>query len=298
MKKWITLNEPYCAAFLGNYEGRQAPGNHDFSLALRCAYYMYVGHGMVVDYFKSSGLEGEIGIALNLMGRLPYSSKKKDVYAAKIADGYLNRWFLDPLVYGKYPQDMVTLYESNGVIMPEFDEEHLRLMSLEVDFIGLNYYNDFWVKSSKSRWPLGFVIENPPNLPVNDRGWPVTEQGFKDMLLRLKNEYNIRKIYITENGTSFPDVVTKKGTVEDGNRKDYMQRHISMMQEAIEDGAPVKGYFYWSLYDNFEWSFGYTSRFGIVFVDFESQKRIIKQSGHWYSDVIKNNAVKEETEHE
>ena len=298
VKKWITLNEPYCAAFLGNYEGRQAPGNHDFSLALRCAYYMYVGHGMVVDYFKSSGLEGEIGIALNLMGRLPYSSKKKDVYAAKIADGYLNRWFLDPLVYGKYPQDMVTLYESNGVIMPEFDEEHLRLMSLEVDFIGLNYYNDFWVKSSKSRWPLGFVIENPPNLPVNDRGWPVTEQGFKDMLLRLKNEYNIRKIYITENGTSFPDVVTKKGTVEDGNRKDYMQRHISMMQDAIEDGAPVKGYFYWSLYDNFEWSFGYTSRFGIVFVDFESQKRIIKQSGHWYSDVIKNNAVKEETEHE
>lgn len=295
VRKWITLNEPYCAAFLGNYEGRQAPGNRDFSLALRCAYYLYVGHGMVVDYFKRSGMTGEIGIALNLMGRLPYRDNEEDIYAAKIADGYLNRWFLDPLIYGKYPQDMVEFYKSKGVVVPEFDPEHLRLMSLEMDFVGLNYYNDFWVKSNKKRWPLEFEIQNPPGIPVNDRGWPITERGFKSMLLRMKNEYGIKKIYITENGTSCPDLVTKEGRIEDWDRKDYIQRHLLMMHEAMVEGAPVKGYFHWSLYDNFEWAFGYTSRFGIVYIDFKSQERIVKQSGYWYSDVMKNNGIKEET---
>lgn len=298
VKKWITLNEPYCAAFLGNYEGRQAPGIRDFSTAIRCAYHMYVGHGLAVDFFKNSGLEGEIGIALNLMGRLPCSEKEEDVQAAQIADGYLNRWFLEPLVYGKYPQDMIEHYEAQGVIMPKFRPDHLQLMSRELDFIGLNYYNDFWVKASESRWPLRFIIQNPPNLPVNDRGWPVTEQGFKNMLLRLKNEYGIKNIYITENGTSFPDVVSKEGTVEDGARKDFLKRHICALYDAIECGVPVKGYFQWSLYDNFEWSFGYASRFGIVYVDFETQERIIKESGRWYSEVMKKNGVKERAEYE
>lgn len=291
VKKWITLNEPYCAAFLGNSEGRQAPGLHDFSTAVRVSYHMYVGHGLVVEYFRKHECEGEIGITLNLMGRYPLTDSPKDIEAAKRADGYLNRWFAEPIIFGKYPQDMIDLYKSKGIVLPEFQEEDLRRISQKLDFIGLNYYNDFYVKADDHAWPLGFKIENPPFIPVNDRNWPVTEDGFLAMLLRMKEEYGIEKIYITENGTSFPDVVSMEGKVEDGGRKDYLHRHLTKLWEAIQKGVNVKGYFQWSLYDNFEWAFGYSSRFGIVYVDFHTQERIVKESGHWYSQVIKENAV-------
>lgn len=288
---WITLNEPYCAAFLGNSEGRQAPGLRDFSTAVRVAYHMYLGHGLVVRHFRESGRAGQIGITLNLMGRLPYSDSAADKAAAHRADGYLNRWFADPILKGSYPADMVALYREKGVVLPDFRPEDLALMSQKLDFVGLNYYNDFYVKADETKWPLGFAIENPKNLPVTDRDWPVTEQGFTAMLLRMKNEYGVENIYVTENGASYHDVVTLDGTVDDGPRRDYLRRHILAMHDAIQAGAPVKGYFLWSLYDNFEWGFGYSSRFGIVFVDFATQQRTVKESGHWYSRVIAANAV-------
>lgn len=291
VKKWITLNEPYCAAFLGNYEGRQAPGLRDFSAAVQVSYHLYVGHGLAVEYFRKQGYEGEIGITLNLMGRLPLTDSEEDRAAAVRADGYLNRWFAEPIVFGRYPEDMVELYRSKGVRLPEFKEEHMKLMGQKLDFIGLNYYNDFYVKADEHVWPLGFKIENPKHIPINDRNWPVTEQGFTNMLLRMKNEYGIETIYITENGTSSHDVVSMEGRVEDGPRKDYLHRHLLALWEAVSQGVNVKGYFQWSLYDNFEWSFGYESRFGIVFVDFHTQERIIKESGRWYSGVIRDNAV-------
>ena len=288
VKKWITLNEPYCAAFLGNYEGRQAPGLRDFSAAVQVSYHLYVGHGLAVEYFRKQGYEGEIGITLNLMGRLPLTDSEEDRAAAVRADGYLNRWFAEPIVFGRYPEDMVELYRSKGVRLPEFKEEHMKLIGQKLDFIGLNYYNDFYVKADEHVWPLGFKIENPKHIPVNDRNWPVTEQGFTNMLLRMKNEYGIETIYITENGTSSHDVVSMEGRVEDGPRKDYLHRHLLALWEAVSQGVNVKGYFQ---YDNFEWSFGYESRFGIVFVDFHTQERIIKESGRWYSGVIRDNAV-------
>ena len=291
VKHWITLNEPYCAAFLGNSEGRQAPGLREFSTAVRAAYHMYVGHGLVVRYFRESGCAGEIGIALNLMGRLPFSDSAADKAAAKRADGYLNRWFADPILKGSYPEDMVALYREKGVVLPEFAPEALALMRQKLDFVGLNYYNDFYVKEDKTRWPLGFAIENPKHMPVTDRDWPITEHGFTDMLLRMKNEYGVENIIISENGASYCDVVSMDGTVDDGPRRDFLRRHILAMHDAIGAGAPVKAYFLWSLYDNFEWGFGYGSRFGIVYVDFATQQRIVKESGHWYENVIARNAV-------
>lgn len=288
---WITLNEPYCAAFLGYSEGRQAPGLHDFSTAVLAAYHMYVGHGLVVKHFRESGCIGEIGIALNLMGRLPFGESDADKAAAKRADGYLNRWFIEPIMKGSYPQDMVQLYQEKGVVLPDFKPEDLALIHQKLDFIGLNYYNDFYVKADENAWPLGFRIENPQNIPVTDRNWPITEEGFSSMLLRLKNEYGVEKIIITENGASYHDVVSLDGTVDDGARRDFLRRHLLAMHKAIEAGAPVCGYFLWSLYDNFEWSFGYSSRFGIVYVDFATQQRIVKESGHWYSGIIAQNAV-------
>lgn len=294
VKYWMTLNEPYCAAFLGNYEGRQAPGIKDFSTAVRAAYHMYVAHGLVVKYFRENNIPGEIGIAVNLMGRLPYSNKPEDVKAAKYADGYLNRWFADPIFKGSYPQDMIDLYKSKGVVLPEFKPEDLKLMNQPLDFVGLNYYNDFYVQADSSRWPLGFSIKNPPNVPTNERNWPVTEAGFKDMLLRMKNEYGIKRILITENGTAENDIVGIDGKITDTNRIDYLKRHLLKMHEAMEAGVDVMGYLQWSFCDNFEWAFGYGCRFGLVFIDYPTGKRTIKESGHWYSNIAKTNALEVE----
>ncbi|MEA5014783.1 MAG: GH1 family beta-glucosidase [Candidatus Limiplasma sp.] len=291
--KWITLNEPYCAAFLGYYEGRQAPGLRDFSAAVAASYYLYVGHGLVVEHFRQSGRKGEIGIALNLMGRLPYSDKPEDVAAAKRADGYLNRWFAEPIMRGGYPQDMLDWYRAKGVALPAMKAEELALMAQPLDFVGLNYYNDFYVAADDRKWPLGFRIQNPPHVPVTDRDWPITEKGLMDMLLRMKHEFGMDRVLITENGASYHDVLTLEGTVEDGGRRDYLKRHLLAVHKAVAAGANVTGYFLWSLYDNFEWSFGYGSRFGVVFVDFATQRRVVKASGHWYSQVIADNGLEE-----
>ena len=185
----------------------------------------------------------------------------------------------------------MALYRSKGVVLPDFREEDLALIGQKLDFIGLNYYNDFYVKADTEKWPLGFVIENPKNIPLTDREWPITEDGFTHMLLHMKNEYGVENILITENGASYHDVVGLDGTVRDGARCDFLRRHIIAMHRAIEAGAPVHGYFLWSLYDNFEWACGYSSRFGIVYVDYATQKRTVKESGWWYSAVIAANAV-------
>lgn len=289
VKHFITLNEPYCVAFLGNYDGRHAPGIRDFSTALLVSYNMYLCHGLVVKYFRDEKIDGEIGIALNLMGRLPYSIEDERV--SKIADGYLNRWFLDPIIKGAYPKDMIEFYKSKNVVIPEMLDEDLCLMSQKLDFIGLNYYNDFHVKENKNVWPLEFEIKNKNDVQVTDRNWPITENGFKDMLLRMKNEYNIENIVITENGASYNDIVEMDGSVNDYQRVDYYKRHLIKMHEAIEEGVNISAYLLWSFLDNFEWSFGYTSRFGIVYVDFKTQKRIVKKSGKWYSKIIETNKI-------
>jgi beta-glucosidase len=289
---WATLNEPYCSSFLGNHVGRHAPGNHDYALALRVAYYLYVGHGLAVQAFRAKGIKGEIGIALNLMGRLPYDpANPDDVAAAKRADGNLNRWFLDPIVRGTYPEDMLDWYRKKGVALPPFDEQEIALMKQPLDFVALNYYNDFYVRANPHVYPDEFELKNPRYAPVNTRDWPVTEDGFTAMLLRLKNEYGINRIMISENGTATHDLVTMEHTVEDMQRIDYLRRHIAAMHRAIEQGVNVFAYMQWSLTDNFEWAFGYNSRFGLIYVDFETQERIIKSSGAWYAKLVAENAL-------
>ena len=290
VRYWMTLNEPYCSSFLGNYVGRHAPGYHDYSLALRTAYYLYVGHGLAVQRFRQSGSGGEIGIALNLMRRLPYdAADPNDCAAAVRADGNLNRWFIDPLLKGRYPEDMLDWYAKKGVALPPFDQDEIALMSQKLDFIGLNYYNDFWIRHNPAAYPDEGEIQNPPHVPANARDWPLTENGFTEMLLRLKNEYGVSKILITENGTATHDLVSVERRVEDAQRVDYLKRHIAAMHRAIEAGVNVFGYLQWSFTDNFEWAFGYGSRFGLVYIDYKTQERIVKQSGEWYAQVIANN---------
>ncbi len=189
---------------------------------------------------------------------------------------------------------MIALYQSKGVVQPEFKQEDLALMSQDLDFIALNYYNDFYVKEDPGQWPLGFRIENPPFVQMTDRNWPITEDGFTNMLLRMKQEYGIERILVSENGASFHDVVGADGHVHDGARCDYLKRHVAAMHRAMEAGVPVLGYFVWSFYDNFEWANGYDSRFGIVYIDFATQKRIVKDSGYWYAKLIAENGMQAE----
>lgn len=291
IRRYITLNEPYCSAFAGHFEGRMAPGLRDFSAALLAAYRLYVGHGLALRAFREGGYDGEIGIALNLMGRLPLTQSDADRQAAIRADGYLNRWFVEPIALGQYPQDMLERYRSKGVALPPFTREEVALIAQPPDFIGLNYYNDQYVRANEGCWPLGFAIENPKDLSLTGCRWPVTEDGLTAMLLRLKREYGFKRILITENGAAYHDEIGATGEVEDAQRVDYLRRHLRAVHSAIEQGAPVRGYFLWSLLDNFEWASGYASRFGIVYVDYATQRRIVKQSGWFYADVIRRNAL-------
>ncbi|MDD2978432.1 MAG: GH1 family beta-glucosidase [Hespellia sp.] len=294
VRKWITLNEPYCVAFLGNFEGRQAPGIQDFSTALQVAYHLYLAHGKTVKYFRESQMAGEIGITLNLMPRHAYPKSEENEQARVWADGYLNRWFLDPLIFKRYPEDMIELYRKKQIKIPDFDKKSMEIIGQDLDFLGINYYNDQFVKRNETCWPLETEPVIPPELQVTDREWPITPDGLEEMLIRLKTEYGVKKIYITENGASFQDVVTEEHTVEDAARKEYLRKHLKAVYRAIQKGVPVKGYYVWSLLDNFEWGFGYTSRFGIIYVDFHTQERIVKASGKWFAKCIAMNGIRED----
>lgn len=290
--RWITLNEPFVSAFVGYFIGRHAPGYRDMSSALAASYNLLAGHGRSVSLFRESGYEGEIGITLNLLPRHPLSDRAEDHEAARIQDGYANRWFLDPLFRGEFPADMLALYRKRGLTLPEIKQEELVSMKQKLDFLGLNYYNVGYVRHDPRSWPL-HAEEVVPDMPATGRGWPIVPQGLTEMLQRLTKEYRVGSIYITENGAAYNDVVDTHGAVDDYARIDYLRRHLVAAHKAIEAGVNLKGYFVWTLYDNFEWGFGHYSRFGIVYNDFATQKRTIKRSGYWLREVIAANAVED-----
>lgn len=290
---WITLNEPYCVVMNGYVHGTFAPGMRDPSAALLASYHLYVAHGLAVRHFRESRRKGEIGIALNLYSRHPWTDSEEDALAARRADGCLNRWFLDPLLRGRYPEDLLAFYREKGLTLPEMRADDLALMSEKLDFMGVNYYNDSFVCADGSQWPLGFREMVPPNMPVTGSEWLITPEGLGAILLRLKNEYGVEKLIVTENGASYHDAVDMDGRVEDDARCDYLRRYLLSMWDAMRAGAPVAGYFLWTLLDNFEWARGYTCRFGLIHVDFETQKRTIKKSGFWYASVIESGTVEQ-----
>lgn len=292
VKKWITLNEPFCVANLGYFIGEHAPGYHDLASAIRASYYLTLSHGHAVRLFREMKLPGEIGITLNMGPTYPLSDSEQDKLAASYMDGFCNRWFLDPLFKGTYPQDMIELYESYGITLPDFKQEELALGSQKIDFLGINYYSTSVTRYNKDRGPFCAETVNT-GLPHTDREWTIDPDGLTDILVRLNKDYEIPKIYITENGASYNDIVNLDGNIEDTNRVDYLRRHFIAVHHAIQAGVDIRGYFIWSLYDNFEWAFGKGSRFGIIYTDFNTQKRTVKKSGHWFSDVIKANAVED-----
>ncbi len=258
VKHWITLNEPWVSAFVGYRDGRHAPGHADLGEALAASHHLLLSHAQAVPVIRANRPDAEVGITLNLTPQEPASASMADRQEATWVDGYINRWFLDPLAGRGYPQDVVT---SLGQAMPFVQTGDLDLIAVPVDFLGVNYYTRGIVRSSRVS-----ETDNPPpqvvqSDEITDMGWEVYPRGLYNLLGRLHFEYNFPAIYITENGAAYADEVGRDGQVDDPARLEYIKRHLEAVFRAIQIGVPVRGYFAWSLLDNFEWGFGYSKRF-------------------------------------
>ena len=290
VKHWMTFNEPYSNIWGGYHMGVCAPGIRDLGAALLVSWNLLRAHGEAVRLFRKMGIEGEIGIVLNHVPTYPASDSPEDLKAARIMDGYGNRWFFDPIFKGKFPEDMIELFHSSGVTMPDFSDASS--ISEPLDFLGLNYYMPNWVTYAPGElWPLNAKNSYKAEVPHTDRDWPVSADAFYDLLLYLKSEYHIDNILIAENGACYNDVIFHDGKIRDYQRIEYLRNHLLSLHRAISAGVHVSGYFVWSFIDNFEWTVGYSGRFGLVYEDFQTHIRTPKMSAYWYKDVIENNGL-------
>ena len=288
---WVTLNEPWVSAFIGHHEGRHAPGVHDLTSALRAAHHLYLGHAAAVVSFRTLGLPGEIGITLNLNPADPASERAEDEQAAILCDGNLNRWFLDPLFRASYPADMVEHYLALGADLGFIESGDLATMAQPLDFLGVNYYFRNIVSATKDGLGFEAARARVGDADLSNIGWAITPDGLRDILGRVRRDYSTLPTYVTENGIALDDTVGPDGAVHDPRRIDYLAGHIAAAEAAIADGTDLRGYFVWSLLDNFEWGLGYRPRFGLVFVDYTTQARVPKSSAAWYSGVIRANGL-------
>ena len=280
---WATLNEPLCSAWIGHLEGRMAPGLTDLTAAVRASYHLLLGHGLAVDAIRAAAPSAQVGIVTNLSTVHAATDRDEDVAAARRQDGHINRWWLDP-VYGRgFPADMREVY---GVELPE-REGDLAKIAAPLDWHGLNYYMPSTVADDPSAPAPHVRSVRRLGVPRTGMDWEIDANGIETLLLRLTDEYPVRRLYVTENGSAYPDVVRPDGTVDDPERQDYLERHLAACASAIRKGAPLAGYFAWSLLDNFEWAYGYDKRFGLVHVDYRTQVRTIKGTGYRYADIIR-----------
>lgn len=293
VRHWLTLNEPWCAAFLGYGLGRHAPGVHDAEQSVAAAHHLLLAHGLAVNELRRSTPPGtEVGIVLNLEPARPASDDPADIAAARLTDGMHNRLFLDPVFKGGYPDDV--LEHLDGLV----DLSHIRhgderMIAEPLDVLGVNYYRPSLVAARRtaaaegwSTWPGDELVEwIAQDGPKTAMGWAVDATGLDELLARLHRDYGVPMI-VTENGAAFNDEVDGDGLVRDTERVAYLDEHLKAVHRAVEAGVDLRGYFVWSLLDNYEWAEGYSMRFGIVFVDFETQQRIPKESAQWYRRVI------------
>ena len=276
---WITHNEPWVVAFLGHAVGRKAPGVRDWPTALTVAHHLLLSHGLAVDALRSS-VRAPVGITLNL------NPMRGSEAAVARMDAHQNRWFLDPVLRGVYPVEMLEHYERVFGPLSSLNPEDLDVISRPIDFLGVNYYNPTLVRESAE---LPLLAETVPARGPNTTamGWPVDASGLYDLLLRLRADYGDLEIWITENGAAYDDERLVDGVVEDPSRVAFLRDHLEALRRAAVDGVRVRRYHAWSLLDNFEWEHGYAKRFGIVRVDFETQSRTLKRSALWYRDHIR-----------
>ncbi|MDQ2807142.1 MAG: GH1 family beta-glucosidase [Chloroflexota bacterium] len=278
---WITHNEPWVAAFVGNLFGEHAPGLRDLPTALRVTHHLLLGHGLAVPRIRAAVAGAKVGITLNLNAAYPAGDSPADQAAAVRSEGISNRLFLDPLLRGSYPADIVM--ELGEAALP-VQAGDLAIIHTPLDFLGINNYFRSVVKDAPTSPMLRTEMVQPEG-EYTTMGWEVYPDGLRVLLERLHRDYPMPAYYITENGAAFPDSVEADCSINDDRRRAYLQGYIAAAGQARAAGVPLKGYFVWSLLDNFEWGHGYNQRFGIVRVDFATQERTIKASGQWYREL-------------
>ncbi len=284
IKNWITHNEPWCTAMHGNWDGMHAPGKRDFRVALQVCHHVLLSHGLAVPLLRQNVPDAKVGIALSLHPLRPATTAAKDVEATRRHDGLRNRWFLDPLHGRGYPQD---IWDLAGAAAPQVQRGDLEAIAAPLDFLGVNYYFPEVIQDAPEKPPLATNVVHDPDCERTAFGWEVAPQGMASLLRRIQRDYQPVPMYLTENGCTYDDVVEADGSIRDTKRRDYFIRHLAVLREVIREGIDVRGYFAWSLIDNFEWAEGYVRRFGMVYIDFQTQQRTLKMSGHWYRDFLR-----------
>ena len=267
---------------------REGAGIRDWPTALRVSHHLLLSHGLAAQALRASvGAAASVGIALNLAPVHAAGPGEDHDAAARRMDGHLNRWFLDPILRGRYPSDMLDVYErmGDGALGSEFRNGDLPVIAEPIDFLGVNYYFPQRVFAAPHDGPLG-LHHAPAPPPTTTMGWEVDPGGLHDLLVRLRRDYGPLPVYITENGASFDDPPETEGLIEDPQRTAYLRGHLEALARAVADGVDVRRYCVWSLLDNFEWEHGYDKRFGIVHVDYRTQRRSPKRSALWYRDFI------------
>jgi beta-glucosidase len=280
---WTTLNEPLCAAWIGHLEGRMAPGLTDIAAAVRASFHLHLGHGLAVQAIRAAVPGARVGIVNNLTHCEPATDRPEDIAAARRSDGHTNRWWLDPLHGRGYPEDMARVY---GTDVPARDGD-LEVIAAPLDWLGLNYY----FRNVIADDPAGPVPHLRQTAPAGSRytamDWEVHAEGLVHTLRRMHTDYGARRLYVTENGAAYHDTVGPDGAVHDPERVRYLEEHLAACARAVAEGIPLAGYFAWSLLDNFEWAYGYAKRFGLVHVDYATQRRTVKTSGRRYAELIR-----------
>jgi beta-glucosidase len=296
VRTWTTLNEPWCSAMLGYAFGDHAPGRKDFGAGIHAVHHLLLGHGLAVQQMRASVTDQtqptQFGITLNLGTADPATEAPGDVEAARRADGLGTRIYLDPLVHGRYPTDVIADLAERQIEIPVQDGD-LEVISAPIDVLGVNYYTG-WLFSGvdedgRTHDDDGALVTRPVprGRPVTAMGWEIVPECFTELLVRVSQDYPGLPIVITENGAAFDDVPEADGRIEDTDRTAYLASHIAAVADARTQGADIRGYLAWSLMDNFEWAYGYEKRFGIVRVDYDTQVRTPKQSALWFRDTAR-----------
>jgi len=281
---WATLNEPWVVTDGGYLHGALAPGHRNLYEAPIASHNLLRAHGRAVEAYRSLGGKQKIGMVVNLEPKYPASGSTEDLAATRRADAYMNRQYLDPLFFGSYPPEMPELF---GDAWPSFPSSDFSVIRAPIDFVGINYYTRGVMKNDPSNVVERAVRVRQPGATYTETQWEVFPQGLTDVLVWFRDRYGSLPVYITENGSAFYDPpVAVTDPVDDPLRVHYLEEHLAAVSRAIEAGVDVRGYFAWSLLDNLEWSHGYTKRFGLIHVNFATQKRTWKKSARYYQGVV------------
>jgi beta-glucosidase len=293
---WMTLNEPWCSAFLGYASGAHAPGVQNPESAIAAVHHLLLGHGLAMSVIRDKVKDVSAGLTLNPYPVHAATNSEADLDAARRVDGLQNRIFYDPVLVGEYPPDMLADLAPFG--LPELIQDgDMAVIGQPIDMLGINYYRGYLVAAGDPEpGPTVWVGAEDVRFlktshPVTRMGWEVQPEGLTEVLVELNERFPGLPLYVTENGASYPDAFTADGEIHDTERIAFVDGHLRAIHAAVEQGVDLRGYFCWTLLDNLEWAFGYEQRFGLVHVDFETQKRTLKDSARWYAGVIGHNGL-------